>query len=200
MDDQEGAHVISEPYYHRVNGCAPDFLSSFDTKTIRFSEMDCRKKGVHFEDSPNYVLRQIVCKCGEEKLYLWAPRNKFHKWVLSGSYDFCQPLILIACPKCESKSTTFDQRVHGWDAIFGKEIEIDMRSPKIYNKKPSEIYFGLSYDWLTYYDRVMSEFDIGDDLENHVDHIDVFMRAGKYVELNFKFLCGTWDQDLDLPR
>jgi len=178
--------------YRRVEEFPPAFLSEFDTKVIKFTELGVKR--YRQENNPEYVCRQLICKCGEDELLLLVSsvKNKLFKRMFTGKEKTYQPLVLVHCPRCESSSLVFDQQLHGWDAMFHKAVINDREPPEAYNAKPYKIYLGLSYYWLNYYDQAVSEvIEMGADLENYVDHLDFFFSPGQSSEFAFGFTCAS---------
>jgi len=192
-DDIADSHD-DEPYFQRVAEFSPDFLSEFNTKAIKFTELGVKR--YRQEDRPDYVCRQLVCKCGEEQLLLFVSSfpNKLLKRLFTGQKLTYEPLVSIQCPSCDSTRVVFDQQLHGWDAMFDDVSMSERAQPGVYNVETSKVYVGLSYYWLNYYEQVVSENkDIGVDLENYIDHIDFFLESRKNTELVFGFGCASPD-------
>jgi len=190
-DDTDDSYG-DEPYFQRVAEFPPTFLSQFDTKLIKFTEMGVKR--YRQEDRPDNVCRQLVCNCGEEKLQLLVPyvANGWFQRFFTGLKATSQPLVSVFCPSCKSTQLAFDQHLHGWDAMFDDVSVIEREQPQVYNTEPSRVYVGLSYYWLNCYEQAVSENKtIGVDLENYIDHIDFFLETSKNTEFIFGFSCAS---------
>ena len=182
---------VNQPYYRRVEEFSPSFLSDFEARLVKFTDIGAYRYPQ--ENYPHYICRQLICECGEDRLHLSVSsvRNKFLKRLWSGKHVSYQPSVFASCPRCGSTSVAFDQKLHGWDARFHEIVNSDWEPHKVYNSQPQEVYVGLSYQWLNHYERAVLENEtIGADLENYIDHIDFYIGSSKRSELVFGFRCS----------
>lgn len=123
---------------------------------------------------PEFLSKLLKCKCGEEKLYVYASSNN----------EVLLAPIYLECPKCLTKNLIFNPSIHGWDGENGDNTSIiGENEPHKVNKLPRRVIVDYSFQGPDSYADL-----INDGTKNPEDYFDVFIistqnESGKLEEV-----------------